>query len=156
MEGIKRSLLFALFLIMCTLVQGQRLTVQGKVVSKTDGESIIGATVIETNQTSNGTITDIDGNFTLSVPQGAELSISYIGFKTVNVKAQATLNIVLEEESELLQEVVVTGYTTQRKADLTGAISVPLRTNILPSACSSRRYSGDACIMTRYTLPNWL
>ena len=65
----------------------------GKVVSKTDGESIIGATVIETNQTSNGTITDIDGNFTLSVPQGAELSISYIGFKTVNVKAQATLNI---------------------------------------------------------------
>lgn len=121
MEGIKRSLLFALFLIMCTLVQAQRLTVQGKVVSKTDGESIIGATVIETNQTSNGTITDIDGNFTLSVPQGAELSISYIGFKTVNVKAQATLNIVLEEESELLQEVVVTGYTTQRKADLTGA-----------------------------------
>ena len=115
MEGIKRSLLFALFLIMCTLVQAQRLTVQGKVVSKTDGESIIGATVIETNQTSNGTITDIDGNFTLSVPQGAELSISYIGFKTVNVKAQATLNIVLEEESELLQEVVVTGYTTQRK-----------------------------------------
>ena len=124
MEGIKSSLLFALFLIMCTLVQAQRLTVQGKVVSKTDGESIIGATVIETNQTSNGTITDIDGNFTLSVPQGAELSISYIGFKTVNVKAQATLNIVLEEESELLQEVVVTGYTTQRKADLTGAISV--------------------------------
>ena len=105
MEGIKRSLLFALFLIMCTLVQAQRLTVQGKVVSKTDGESIIGATVIETNQTSNGTITDIDGNFTLSVPQGAELSISYIGFKTVNVKAQATLNIVLEEESELLQEL---------------------------------------------------
>ena len=139
MEGIKRSLLFALFLIMCTLVQAQRLTVQGKVVSKTDGESIIGATVIETNQTSNGTITDIDGNFTLSVPQGAELSISYIGFKTVNVKAQATLNIVLEEESELLQEVVVTGYTTQRKADLTGAISVPLRTNILPSACSQHR-----------------
>lgn len=60
MEGIKRSLLFALFLIMCTLVQAQRLTVQGKVVSKTDGESIIGATVIETNQTSNGTITDIE------------------------------------------------------------------------------------------------
>lgn len=87
MEGIKRSLLFALFLIMCTLVQAQRLTVQGKVVSKTDGESIIGATVIETNQTSNGTITDIDGNFTMSVPQGAELSISYIGFKTVNVKS---------------------------------------------------------------------
>ena len=124
MEGIKRSLLFALFLIICTIVQAQRLTVQGKVVSKTDGEPIIGATVIETNQTGNGTITNIDGNFTLSVPQGVELTISYIGFKTVNVKAQATLNITLEEESELLQEIVVTGYTTQRKADLTGAISV--------------------------------
>ena len=124
MEGIKRSLLFALFLIICTMVQAQRLTVQGKVVSKTDGEPIIGATVIETNQTGNGTITNIDGDFTLSVPQGAELTISYIGFKTVNVEAQATLNITLEEESELLQEIVVTGYTTQRKADLTGAISV--------------------------------
>ena len=124
MEGIKRSLLFALFLIMCTLVQAQSLTVQGKVVSKTDGESIIGATVMETGQTSNGTITNLDGEFTLSVAQGAELTISYIGFKTVKVKAQPSLSIVLEEESELLQEVVVTGYTTQRKADLTGAISV--------------------------------
>ena len=124
MEGIKRSLLFALFLIICTMVQAQRLTVQGKVISKTDGEPIIGATVIETNQTGNGTITNIDGDFTLSVPQGAELTISYIGFKTVNVEAQATLDITLEEESELLQEIVVTGYTTQRKADLTGAISV--------------------------------
>ena len=81
MEGIKRSLLFALFLIMCTLVQAQRLTVQGKVVSKTDGESIIGATVIETNQTSNGTITDIDGNFTLSVPREQhQVHRAYSGF----------------------------------------------------------------------------
>ena len=124
MEGIKKSLLFALFLLMCTLAQAQSLTVQGKVVSKTDGEPIIGATVIETNQTANGTITNIDGEFTLSVAQGSELTISYIGFKTVNVKAQASLSITLEEESEMLQEIVVTGYTTQRKADLTGAISV--------------------------------
>lgn len=124
MEGIKKSLLGALFLFICTFVQAQNLTVQGKVVSKTDGESIIGATVVETHQTGNGTITDIDGNFTLSVAPGAELTISYIGYRTVNVKAQPSLSIVLEEESELLQEVVVTGYTTQRKADLTGAISV--------------------------------
>ena len=66
MEGIKRSLLFALFLIICTMVQAQRLTVQGKVISKTDGEPIIGATVIETNQTGNGTITNIDGAFSRS------------------------------------------------------------------------------------------
>ena len=128
MEGIKKSLLFALFLLMCTLAQAQSLTVQGKVVSKTDGEPIIGATVIETNQTANGTITNIDGEFTLSVAQGAELTISYIGFKTVNVKAQASLNITLEEESEMLQEIVVTGYTTQRKADsAAGARSIKSR-----------------------------
>lgn len=125
MEGIKRSLLLcALLLFMCTIVYAQNLTVNGQVVSKTDKEPIIGATVIEANQTANGTITNVDGNFTLSVSQGAELTISYIGYKTIKVKAQSTLNIALEEESELLQEVVVTGYTTQRKADLTGAISV--------------------------------
>ena len=121
---MKKTLLCALLLLMCTIVQAQNLAIQGKVVSKTDGEPIIGATVIETNQPSNGTITDIDGNFKLSVPRGAELTISYIGYKTIKVKAQATLDIALEEESELLQEIVVTGYTTQRKADLTGAISV--------------------------------
>jgi len=121
---MKKSLLCALFLLMCTIVQAQTLTVQGKVVSKTDGEPIIGASVLDTNQKTNGTITDIDGNFTLSVENGTELLVSYIGFKAVQVKAQATLNIALEEDLEMLSEVVVTGYTTQRKADLTGAISV--------------------------------
>lgn len=121
---MKKAFLGAFFLLICTIVQAQNLTIKGKVISKSDGEPIIGATVVETNQISNGTITDVDGNFTLSVKQGGEISISYIGFKTVKVKAQATLNIALEEESKLLQEVVVTGYTTQRKADLTGAISV--------------------------------
>lgn len=124
MKGMKKAFLGAFFLLICTIVQAQNLTIKGKVISKSDGEPIIGATVVETNQISNGTITDVDGNFTLSVKQGGEISISYIGFKTVKVKAQATLNIALEEESKLLQEVVVTGYTTQRKADLTGAISV--------------------------------
>ena len=121
---MKKILLFALFVLMCTFLQAQSLTVHGKVVSKTDGEPIIGATVIEANRTDNGTITDLNGEFMLSVTQGTELTISYIGFKTVNVKGKASLNISLEEESEMLQEIVVTGYTTQRKADLTGSISV--------------------------------
>lgn len=124
MKGMKKAFLGAFFLLICTIVQAQNLTIKGKVISKSDGEPIIGATVVETNQINNGTITDVDGNFTLTVKQGGEISISYIGFKTVKVKAQATLNIAMEEESKLLQEVVVTGYTTQRKADLTGAISV--------------------------------
>jgi TonB-linked SusC/RagA family outer membrane protein len=124
MKGMKKAFLGAFFLLICTIVQAQNLTIKGKVISKSDGEPIIGTTVVETNQINNGTITDVDGNFTLSVKQGGEISVSYIGYKTVKVKAQATLNIALEEESKLLQEVVVTGYTTQRKADLTGAISV--------------------------------
>ena len=121
---MKKILLFALFVLMCTFLQAQSLTVHGKVVSKTDGEPIIGATVIEANRTGNGTITDLNGEFMLSVTQGAELTISYIGFKTVNVKGKASLNISLEEESEMLQEIVVTGYTSQKKSDLTGAVSV--------------------------------
>lgn len=124
MEGIIKTLLCGFFLLICTIVEAQNLTVQGKIVSKADGEPIIGATILETDKKSNGTISDIDGFFTLSVQNSAELTISYLGFKTVHVKAQATLSIALEEDQEMLQEVVVTGYTTQRKADLTGAISV--------------------------------
>ena len=124
MESMRKILLGALLLLMCTVVQAQNLTVQGKVISKTDGEPIIGATVIETNLATNGTITDFDGNFTLTVKQGAELTVSYVGFKPVKVKAQATVNVTLAEDTEMLQEVVVTGYSTQKKADLTGSVAV--------------------------------
>ena len=101
---------------------GQNITVKGNVISKTDGEPIIGASVIETTATTNGTITDFDGNFTLTVKKGSELTISYIGFKTIKVGAKALLNVTLEEDSEMLDEVVVTGYSTQKKADLTGSL----------------------------------
>lgn len=122
---MKKSLLLGvLFLWIGTVVQAQNLTVQGKVISKTDGEPIIGATILETNQTTNGTITDFDGNFTLKVGQGALLTVSYVGFQTVQVKAQATLQIVLEEDTEMLGEVVVTGYMAEKKASLTGSVAV--------------------------------
>lgn len=68
---MKKTFLFALLSMMCIMVEAQTLTVKGNVVSKTDGEPIIGATVVEASQTTNGTITDFDGNFTLTVPQGA-------------------------------------------------------------------------------------
>ena len=109
--------------MVCLVVQAQSLQVSGTIVSKSDGQPIIGATILEQG-TTNGTITDFDGKFSLTVKQGAEISISYIGFKTQVVKAQNVLDIVLEEDTEVLDEVVVTGYTTQRKADLTGAVSV--------------------------------
>ena len=125
MESMKQTFLIALlFMIACITVQAQDLQVSGTVISKTDGEPIIGASVVEMGNNINGTITDIDGNFSLSVKEGAQLTISYVGFKSQTVKASSMLNISMEEDSEMLEEVVVTGYTTQRKADLTGAVSV--------------------------------
>ena len=71
-----------------------------------------------------GTITDFDGNFTISVPEGSSLTISYIGFVSVTVKAAPQLNIQLKEDAETLSEVVVVGYSTEKKSDLTGSVSV--------------------------------
>lgn len=111
-----------LFAFISTL-WGQNITVKGNVTSKTDGESAIGASVLEMG-TTNGTITDMSGDFTLSVPENSTLTVSYIGYKTVTIKAKPSLKILLEEDSKLIDEVVVTGYSTQRKADLTGAVAV--------------------------------
>ncbi len=96
--------------------------VSGVVIDKATGEPIIGASVLEKG-TTNGTITDFDGNFTLEVAEGATLEISYVGYATQAIAAGDNLNVLLAEDSELLEEVIVTGYTTQRKADLTGAVS---------------------------------
>ena len=109
--------------MVCVVVQAQSLQVSGTVVSKSDGEPVIGATILEQG-TTNGTITDFDGKFSLTVKQGAEISISYIGFKSQVVKAQTVLNIVLAEDAEVLDEVVVTGYMTEKKASLTGSVAV--------------------------------
>ena len=97
-------------------------TIKGN-VTDSSGEPVIGATVMETG-TSNGTVTDIDGNFTLSV-KGKELTISYIGMKTqkVNISGKQSVNVVLEDESSTLNDVVVIGYGTARKKDLTGSVS---------------------------------
>lgn len=123
MESIKRTFLLALLFMVCVVVQAQSLQVSGTVVSKSDGEPVIGATILEQG-TTNYTITDFDGKFSLTVKQGAEISISYIGFKSQVVKAQTVLNIVLAEDTEVLDEVVVTGYMTEKKASLTGSVAV--------------------------------
>lgn len=99
------------------------LTVKGKVVD-VKGEPVIGASVIEKGSTSNGIITDMDGNFFLEVKKGAIIEISYIGYKTKDVRVNTTqLSIVIEEDNKMLEEVVVIGYGTMKKKDLTGAIS---------------------------------
>ena len=121
---MKRSIL-ALLLAFTAAIAGmaQNITVQGTVLSAVDSEPLIGASVVPQGQTGNGVSTDIDGNFEISVPQGSRLVISYIGFRTVTVDAAARLDIALEEDSKLLDEVVVVGYSTQRKVDVTGAIT---------------------------------
>ena len=118
-----KSVFLAFLWMLCFTAFAQaQVTATGVVVDAATGEPIIGASVLEEG-TSNGTITDFDGNFQLNVASGAKLVISYVGYKTQNEAAAANLHIRLAEDSEVLEEVVVTGYTTQRKADLTGAVS---------------------------------
>ncbi len=104
-------------------VQQTHKTITGT-VTDANGESIIGANIVEVG-TSNGTITDIDGRFTLQVANNASIHISYIGYlsQTVNTAGRAQFNITLLEDTQALEEVVVVGYGTQRKENLTGAVS---------------------------------
>ena len=104
-----------------TLLHAQ-VTATGTVLEASTGEPVIGASILEEG-TSNGTITDFDGNFQLNVATGAKLVISYVGYKSQTLSAASGMTVKLAEDSEVLEEVVVTGYTTQRKADLTGAVS---------------------------------
>lgn len=104
--------------------QQQAISVTGTVVDQ-NGEPLMGVNVIEKG-TTNGTMTDMDGRFTLSVPGNATLQISYIGYTTeeIVVNNQTKLNITLKEDSQNLDELVVVGYGVVRKADLAGSVAV--------------------------------
>lgn len=95
------------------------------VVKDVNGEPIIGANVVVKGNPSNGTITDLNGNFDLSVTSNTTLQVSYIGYNTQKlfVGKKTDFNIVLKEDTELLDEVVVVGYGTMKKKDLTGAVA---------------------------------
>ena len=121
MKHLKRLLLSAMLILACTIVYAQS-EITGTVVDEF-GDGLYGTTVVEKG-TSNGTVTDLDGNFTLKVAEGTPLVISFIGFETLEVPAKQGMKVTLKENTSELSEVVVTGYTTQRKADLTGAVSV--------------------------------
>ena len=120
MERLKRFLMSMTLIFASTIMYAQEIT--GTVVDAT-GEAVIGATVMEKG-TSNGTITDFDGNFKLKVSEGATLVFSYIGFRTEELPAQQGMNVTMQDNAKELAEVVVVGYQTQRKADLTGSVSV--------------------------------
>lgn len=123
------SLLCAIF---CSLsVFAQNRQVRGTITDET-GEAVIGASVLEKG-TTNGIVTDIDGNYSLNVPEDAILQITYIGYagQEVEVKGHSIINIMMVEDTQLIDEVVVVGYGTQKKADLTSAISILNPTEVL-------------------------
>lgn len=113
--------LLAALLFVTVSVYAQN-TVSGTVTDAANGEAIIGANIIEKG-TTNGTITDFDGNFTLSVQSGAVLEISYMGYKSVEMAAAPNMKIRLGEDTELLDEVVVVGYGMVKKNDATGSVT---------------------------------
>ncbi len=117
----KKTLLSMMLLIVSTVMYAQT-EASGTVIDET-GEGVIGATVMEKG-TSNGTVTDLDGNFNLKVAAGATIVITYIGYDAVEMPAATGMQIQLKENASELAELVVTGYQTQRKADLTGSVAV--------------------------------
>ena len=122
---MKKGILSALILLLTVIVaHAQNITVHGTVVSAADDEPLIGASIVPESKGAAGVVTDIDGNFVITVPDGSNLIVSYVGFVPKTVKAESHLTIQLHEDSELLEEVVVVGYQTVRKADLTGAVAV--------------------------------
>lgn len=122
---LKRAVASVLLLCAAVWVSAQNaILVKGSVKDEA-GEAIIGASVAQKGNTSKGVISDINGDFTISVPEGTVLVVSYIGYITQEVEAEATVNVVLAENSIMLQEAVVVGvgYGTMRKSDLTGSIA---------------------------------
>lgn len=146
MKHVLTMRLLACVVLLCLLsqpfsrlyAQSAKATVTGKVLSDDDKSALIGATITEKG-TTNGTTTDVDGNFRIDVNAGARLVVSFIGYvaKEVPVGNASTLTISLAADQQQLQDVVVVGYGTQRKKDLTGSIvSIKSEDFLQPSASS--------------------
>ena len=129
-----------------TIMQQQNLKVSG-VVTDEAGEPLIGVSVL-VKGTTLGNITDLNGRFSLDVPEGSILEISYIGYKTQSIKAQREpMNIVLKEDAQKLDEVVVVGFGTQKKVTLTGSVSAVTGDDI------SKRPVANAAILLQGQIP---
>lgn len=122
---MKRQLFILIAVMLGLMASAQNITVKGRVMSKTDGEPLIGATVSVKGST-NGASTDIDGNYSISnVPANGTLQFSYIGFSpiTVKVNGRQVIDVTMEETTSTLDEVVVVGYGVAKRSDLTSSIS---------------------------------
>ena len=117
--------LMSIMLLCSSTAMAQALSITGMVIDKNSQEPVIGASVL-IQGTSNGSITDLDGKFTLTnVPKSGNLVVSYIGYatQTIPINGKTTFSIVLAEDTETLDEVVVVGYGVQKKVNLTGSVS---------------------------------
>lgn len=155
MKGKKNSSMTAaqqyagMLLTLVFLLAGQMLFAQSKqvagVVKDVTGETVIGASVVEKG-TTNGTITDFDGNFKLTVSDKAVLQISFVGYQTqeINTAGKTSFVVTLKEDSEMLEEVVVVGYGAQKKESVVGAISQVSSKDLLstPAANVSQAIAG--------------
>lgn len=144
-----RGRCFGWMLAAAFLLTGQMLLAQSRqvkgVVKDSSGETVIGASVLEKG-TTNGTITDIDGNFIISVANNATLQVSYVGYTTQEVATagKTFISVTLREDAEMLDEVVVVGYGAQKKESVVGAISTLSSKDLLksPSANISQAIAG--------------
>ena len=119
-HGTQKAMFFVFFLL-CSAVMMAQNKVSGTVLDAT-GEPLIGVSVLEAG-TNNGVVTNFDGNFTLTVKQGAKLTFSYVGYLTQTVAAANGMKVTLEEDNKVLNEVVVVGYGTMRRKDVTSSIT---------------------------------
>ncbi|MDR3219321.1 MAG: TonB-dependent receptor [Dysgonamonadaceae bacterium] len=131
-------LLLFLFLSVPIGLFAQTIAVQG-IVKDVTGEGLIGVSVVEKGRSTNGISTDLNGNYTLNVANNAILVFSYIGYTTqsIEVKGRTIVNIVLEEDTKALEEVVVVGYGTMRKSDLTGSVTQVRASDIAATSVSN-------------------
>lgn len=154
--GMRNIILVVAALFLSLQLMAQQRTITGTVVDGRDNSAMVGVTVLEKG-TSNGTVTDIDGKFSLRLTtQNPVLVFSYVGYKTieVNVGNNSVLSIKMEEDVETLEEVVVIGYGTMKKSDISGA-SVSLGEKVIKSSIITNidqvlqgRAAGVTAVMT--------
>ena len=122
---MRRKILLIPFLFISLFSLAQTRTITGKVTGKNDGQPLIGVTVVSTG-TQNGTTTDLDGKYSIDLsPDEKSLTFSYVGFQsvTVDVSNTTSADVAMISESKMLNDVVIVGYGTQKKSDLTGSVS---------------------------------
>ncbi len=130
-DSLKKKIPYKIFLFMAFLVMShlsiyaQNKSITGRVIDNSSKTPLVGVSVQEQNSSTNGTMTDVDGNFAISVPEDAVIVFSYLGYlpQRVTVKGKSELEVSLKEDSKVLDEIVVVGYGTQSRRNVTGAVS---------------------------------